>query len=107
MQSELSSLAIQCKRKNEFNDEEELEALTTAIKEVYFQDYKTAYNDTSDIEIDQSHLAISFRYSCSIRFAIPSRSRRALHSHLVAVRCVYYYHKKRMSQSVNRIFIMR
>ncbi len=55
LQGELSSLAIECKRKNEFNDEEELQALTTAIKEVYFQDYKTAYNDTSNIEIDQSH----------------------------------------------------
>jgi hypothetical protein len=54
-QDELSSLAIECKRPNEFNDKEELQALTTAIKEVYFQDYKTAYNDTSDTEIDQSH----------------------------------------------------
>jgi len=27
---------------NEFNDKEELEARATAIKEVYFQDYKTA-----------------------------------------------------------------
>jgi hypothetical protein len=44
-QSELSSLGIECKRKNEFNDEEELRALATAIKEVYFQDYKTAYDD--------------------------------------------------------------
>lgn len=31
----------------------ELEALATAIKEVYFQDYKTAY--TSNWEIDESH----------------------------------------------------
>ena len=44
---------------NELNDEEELEALATAIKDVYFQDYKTAYNndDTDDNTeiIDQSH----------------------------------------------------
>ena len=53
-QEELSSLAIECKRPNEFNDKEELQALTDATKEVYFQDYKTAY-DTSDTEIDQSH----------------------------------------------------
>ena len=33
---------------NEFNDKEELEALATAIKEVYFQDYKTAYVDDGD-----------------------------------------------------------
>jgi hypothetical protein len=38
LQNELSSLGIECKRTNEFNDKEELEALATAIKEVYFQD---------------------------------------------------------------------
>jgi hypothetical protein len=43
--SELRSLGIECKRKNELNDKEELQALATAIKEVYFQDYKTAYNN--------------------------------------------------------------
>ena len=56
LQSELSSLGIDCKRKNELNDEEELEGLATAIKEVYFQDYKTAYQGEYDeIEIDKSH----------------------------------------------------
>ena len=44
---------------NELNDEEELEALANAIKEVYFQDYKTTYNNdttSSNTEIiDQSH----------------------------------------------------
>jgi hypothetical protein len=45
LQSELSSLGIECKRMNEFNDKEELEALANTIKEVYFQDYKTAYDD--------------------------------------------------------------
>jgi hypothetical protein len=51
---ELSSLAIECNRTNELNDKQELEALANAIKEVYFQDYKIAYN-VSGIEIDQSH----------------------------------------------------
>jgi hypothetical protein len=57
LQSELSSLGVDFKRKNEINDKEELEALATAIKEVYFQDYKTAYDDDDDIhkEIDKSH----------------------------------------------------
>jgi hypothetical protein len=56
LQRELSSLGIDCKRKNELNDEEELEGLATAIKEVYFQDYKTAYQEEYDqIEIDKSH----------------------------------------------------
>ena len=54
LQAELDSLGIECKRTNEFNDKEELQALATAMKEVYFQDYKTAYND-SDREIDKSH----------------------------------------------------
>lgn len=53
-ESELSSLGIECKKRNEFNDKEELEALATTIKEVYYQDYKTASN-LSGIEIDQSH----------------------------------------------------
>jgi hypothetical protein len=33
---------------NEFNDKDELEALATAIKEDYFQDYKTAYEYDDD-----------------------------------------------------------
>jgi hypothetical protein len=53
-QNELSSLGIECKRKNELNDNEELRALATAIKEVYFQDYKTAYNDNLR-QIDKLH----------------------------------------------------
>jgi hypothetical protein len=55
LQNELSSLGIFCKQMNGLNDRGELEALTIAIKEVYFQDYKTAYNNTSSIEIDKLH----------------------------------------------------
>ena len=56
LQSELSSLGVDCKRKNELNGKEELEAHATAIKKVYFQYYKTACDD-NDIhkEIDKSH----------------------------------------------------
>ncbi len=54
LKNELSSLAIECNRTNELNDKQELEALANAIKEVYYQDYKIAYN-VSGIEIDQSH----------------------------------------------------
>jgi hypothetical protein len=43
LQNELRSLGIDCKRTNEFNDKDELQTLANAIKEVYFQDYKTAY----------------------------------------------------------------
>jgi hypothetical protein len=38
LQSELRWLRIECKRINEFNEKEELEALATAIREVYSQD---------------------------------------------------------------------
>jgi hypothetical protein len=54
-QDELSSLAIECKRTNELNDKEELEALNATIKEVYYQDYRAAYDDDNNhIEIDES-----------------------------------------------------
>jgi hypothetical protein len=43
-QNELKSLGIQPNRQNELNDKEELQALAEIIKEVYFQDYKTAYS---------------------------------------------------------------
>jgi hypothetical protein len=38
------SLAIEPRRKNELNDIAELEALANNIKQVYYQDYKTAYS---------------------------------------------------------------
>jgi hypothetical protein len=43
-QNELKSLGIEPRRQNELNDKEELEALAEIIKEVYYQDYNTAYN---------------------------------------------------------------
>jgi hypothetical protein len=43
-QNELKSLGIEPRRQNELNDKEELEALAEIIKEVYYQDYKTAYS---------------------------------------------------------------
>ncbi len=46
--SELESLGIEPKRKNELNDREELQALAENIKEVYYQDYKTIYGDKVD-----------------------------------------------------------
>ncbi len=43
-ENELISLGIEPRRQNELNDKEELEALAEIIKEVYYQDYKTAYS---------------------------------------------------------------
>ena len=42
-QNELESLGIKSKRQSELNDDDELEALAENIKQVYFQDYKTAF----------------------------------------------------------------
>jgi hypothetical protein len=46
-ENELKSLGIESKRENELNDETELEALTEMIKQVYYQDYKTAYGESN------------------------------------------------------------
>jgi hypothetical protein len=45
-QNELKSLGIEPKRQNDLNDKEELKALAEIIKEVYYQDYKTAYGNS-------------------------------------------------------------
>jgi hypothetical protein len=42
-QNELESLGIESKRQSDLNDDHELEALAEIIKQVYYQDYKTAY----------------------------------------------------------------
>ena len=47
-QNELKSLGIEPWRQNELNDKEELEALAEIIKEVYYQDYKTAYGNQGE-----------------------------------------------------------
>jgi hypothetical protein len=46
-ENELKSLGIEPKRENELNDRVELEALAEIIKQVYYQDYKTAYGGES------------------------------------------------------------
>jgi hypothetical protein len=46
-QNELKSLGIEPRRQNELNDKEELQALAEIIKEVYFQNYKTAYSSAN------------------------------------------------------------
>ena len=46
-ENELKSLGIEPKRENELNDRAELEALAEIVKQVYYQDYKTAYGGES------------------------------------------------------------
>jgi hypothetical protein len=44
-QTELKSLGIEPKQKNELNNREELESLADNLKQSMYQDYKTAYNE--------------------------------------------------------------
>jgi putative cell wall-binding protein len=46
-QNELESLGIESKRQSELNDGDEREALAENIKQVYYQDYKSAYDEES------------------------------------------------------------
>jgi hypothetical protein len=48
--NELKSLGVEPRRQNELNDKEELQALEEIIKQVYYQDHKTAY-DTNNSNI--------------------------------------------------------
>ncbi len=48
--NELTSLAIEPRRKNELNDVPDLEALANNMKQVYYQDYKIAH-DANNSEI--------------------------------------------------------
>jgi hypothetical protein len=56
-QNELKSLGIEPRRQNEFNDKEELEALAEIIKEVYYQDYKTAYSSSNQGEDNREEVS--------------------------------------------------
>jgi hypothetical protein len=47
-ENELKSLGIEPRRQNDLNDKAELEALAEIIKAVYYQDYKTAYGNSSN-----------------------------------------------------------
>jgi hypothetical protein len=47
-ENELKSLGIDPKRENELNDKAELESLAEIIKQIYYQDYKTAYSDINN-----------------------------------------------------------
>jgi hypothetical protein len=55
-ENELKSLGIEPLRPNDLNDKSELEALAEIIKQVYYQDYKTAYSESSSN--NNSHAAI-------------------------------------------------
>ena len=56
-ENELKSLGIEPRRQNDLNDKTELEALAEMIKQVYYQDYKTAYAESSSSN-NNNHLDI-------------------------------------------------
>lgn len=51
--SELRSLGIEPKRKNELNDNQELSNLTNNVKQTMYQDYKTAYRHDDNNNINE------------------------------------------------------
>lgn len=53
LDDELRSLGIDPTKKNDLNDEQELEVLVDNIKQVYYQDYKSSYSGST--KIDESH----------------------------------------------------
>ena len=58
-ENELSSLGINPKHKNELNTKDELQALADNLKQVYYQNFKLAYNDRfRRIKIRLHHLTM-------------------------------------------------
>jgi glucan phosphorylase len=53
-QNELRSLGVESKRRNKLNDKKELQALADTIKQVYYQDYKTAYSEEDENKVKAS-----------------------------------------------------
>ena len=59
-QSELDSLGIEPKEKNEFNDgKEENENLSDNIKQAMFQDYKLAYSEKGDAHTEEANSTVT------------------------------------------------
>jgi hypothetical protein len=58
--NELDSLGIEPKRKKEeLNDEEELENLADIIKQAMFQDYKVAYSEKGDAHKEEAKSTVT------------------------------------------------
>jgi hypothetical protein len=57
--TDLRSLGIEPTRKNELNDEKELQNLVDNVKDSMFQDYKTAYSMNGDQFKEEAKSTIS------------------------------------------------
>ncbi len=59
LKNELKSLGIEPKRKDQINDNEELDSLSDNIKQAMFQDYKIAYSDKGDIHEEEAKSTVT------------------------------------------------
>jgi hypothetical protein len=59
LKNELKSLGIEAKRKDELNDNEELQSLSDNIKQAMFQDYKIAYSEKGDIHKEEAKSTVT------------------------------------------------
>jgi hypothetical protein len=59
LKNELKSLGIEPKRKDQLNDNEELQSLSDNIKQAMFQDYKIAYSEKGDAHKEEAESTVS------------------------------------------------
>jgi hypothetical protein len=59
LKNELKSLGVEPKRKNQLNDNEELQNLSDNIKQAMFQDYKVAYSDKGDTHKEEAKSTVT------------------------------------------------
>jgi hypothetical protein len=59
LKNELKSLGIEPKRKDQINDNEELQSLSDNIKQAMFQDYKIAYSEKGDMHKEEAKSTVT------------------------------------------------
>ena len=59
LKNELKSLGVEPKRKNQLNDNEELQNLSDNIKQAMFQDYKIAYSEKGDVHKEEANSTVT------------------------------------------------
>jgi hypothetical protein len=59
LKNELKSLGVEPKRKNQLNDNEELQNLSDNIKQAMFQDYKVAYSEKGDSHKEEAKSTVT------------------------------------------------
>jgi methyltransferase-like protein len=59
LKNELKSLGIEPKRKDQINDNEELQTLSDNIKQAMFQDYKIAYSEKGEMHKEEAESTVT------------------------------------------------